>query len=161
MNMEHRNMKISAFTVLELTVVLALLSTIITIISVSLNRFNEQLKNSSDIHQELNEWFAFRANLWQELYMADSIVYHQNELAIYRQGSQTAYRAEDDLLERRTGIEWASTGIAIENITQETSEAGNTVIFNFHWKEEIMPMSYLEVPGVKEIIDRHFEKTDE
>jgi len=156
-----RHTRVNAFTVLELTVVLALLSTLITIISVALNRFNEQLKNSADIHTELNEWFAFRANLWRELYTADSVAYKNSEMFIFHSGTSTGYRATDEMLERRDGTEWTATGMAIEDIAQETKDDGDMITFNFLWKDEIMPLSYLELPGVKETIDRYFEQTNE
>ena len=155
------NRRLKAFTILELTVVLAVLSVLVTIIAVALNRFNEQLKNSSEIHAELNEWFAFRSNLWSELYHADSVVCKKSEVSIFKSRQEIAYRAEDEMLERKTNGDWTSTGIFIENIEDEPAEDGGTITFNFMWKNEIMKLSYQKIPKAKDIIDRYFEETDE
>lgn len=160
--MKRKNqLKIKAFTVFELTVVLALMSAIVTIISVALNRFNEQMKNNSEIHAELNHWYAFRSNLWNELYTADSVRYQKEEVFIFRQGKSVDYRVSGDMLERRTDLQWEPTALAIENITREASPEGDLIVFNFLWKGEIMELSYQEIPRVKDIIDHYFETADE
>lgn len=161
MQRKKNEIQLPAFTVFEVTVVLALLSTIITIISVALNRFSEQLKNSAEVHQELNDWFAFRSVLWKELYTSDSVAFIHQEAHIYSGSRDIAYRAENEWLERKSGQEWVSTGIALESIESKPEEKGGMLVFHFKWKDGIMDLSYRQAARVKDKIDRYFEEANE
>lgn len=149
--------RIPGFTIFEITVVLAILSTIIAIVAMSVNRFNEQLKHSNDINQELNDWFAFRANLWQELYLADSITYRDETVNLYRGTALVAYRIADDFLERGTAGAWQNTGFAMEALYETGDVHNKRVVFLFQWKGEPMKLTYYCKPDVKQQMDRYFE----
>lgn len=160
MKLLKRTARVKAFTIFELTVVLALLSVIVTIISWSLNRFNEQIKNSSVIHTELNQWFAFRSNLWHELYNADSLVCGAQSVSIFKGGTSIDYRVAGETLERRNQYEWGATAMEIESINREVLPDGILVHFNFKWKGELMELSFKQFSQVKEIINHYFETSD-
>jgi hypothetical protein len=149
--------KVPGFTIFEITVVLAILSTIITIVAMAFNRFNEQLKNSSGINQELNEWFVFRANLWQELYLADSIVYREETIHLYRQAELVSYRIADELLERRKTGDWTSTGFEMEDLRETVGGNDKRIVFIFRWKGAPMTLEYYCKPDVKQQMDRYFD----
>jgi competence protein ComGF len=153
-----RKHEIKAFTIFEITVVLALLSIITTIIFVSLNRFSEQLKISSELNYELNEWFAFRSNFWRELYTADSINLKDNEVIIFSDNRIVCYRERNEILERKTNDQWKPLEIKLESIVSNSIEGGTAIHFNFIWKEEIMKLSFMQLNSVKQMINNHFNE---
>ncbi|MDG1332923.1 MAG: hypothetical protein P8P74_11385, partial [Crocinitomicaceae bacterium] len=101
--MNKKEEHIDAFTIFEVTVVLAIMGVLIGLIATSVNRFNEQLKMTGDINQELNEWFAFRSNLWSELYACDSIQSVDQELTLFAQNRVIKYKLEDEDVLRSNG----------------------------------------------------------
>ncbi len=149
--------KIKAFSLFEVTVALAILSILLTIITVSLNRFNEQLKFSSEVHQELNDFYIVRSNLWRELYESDSLFCSNNELQIFNQTKEINYFIEDERLFRKIDENIIDLKIPIETI-QELEQDGNLkIVFSFLWKDEIMKLSYLKLSSLESKINRYFD----
>ena len=103
MKQKFSHIKIKAFSLFEVTVALAILSILLTIITVALNRFNEQIKLSSDVHQELNNFYIVRSNLWRELYESDSMFCSNDELKIFNKTQEIDYFIEDESLFRKLG----------------------------------------------------------
>jgi len=155
---------IDAFTIFEVTVVLAIMGILIGLIATSVNRFNEQLKMTSDINQELSEWFAFRSNLWSELYACDSIQSNGNELLLFSDQRTIKYRLDGEEVMRSTGKDWLPTKTKAESIRLEQEEtvkgsrvsSQTTVIFDFKWKGEPMTLSYYFEPAVDDKINNYF-----
>ena len=129
---------------------------LIGLIATSVNRFNEQLKMTSDLNQELNEWFAFRSNLWSELYACDSIQSVEKELLLYSNKRVIKYKLEDEGVMRSDGAGWQTTKSKAESIRLETENDETTVIFDFKWKGELMTLSYYFEPDVKNKINDYF-----
>lgn len=154
--MNKRTEHIAAFTIFEVTVVLAIMGILIGLIATSVNRFNEQLKMTGDISQELNEWFAFRANLWSELYQCDSIQQKEQELLLFSNNRLIKYKLDDEDLLRSTGNEWQPTKTKAESIRLETIDEHTTVIFDFKWKGELMTLNYYYEPDISSKINAHF-----
>src|ERR1051325_438842 len=75
--------RIAAFSVLEVTVVIALMALLSGLFFSALNRFNEQVGTEKAIKEELNDWFAVRANLWRELDEADSVQVKDNSAELF------------------------------------------------------------------------------
>lgn len=149
---------IAAFTILEVTIVVAIMSILITIISTTINRFNEQLKFSNDVHKELNQWFAFRSNLWGELYRADSMKMNLNELHIFDKGITTAYKIDGEELVRKKETDWTTTGMKAERISLDLEE-GNTIFrCDFVWKGDVMTVEYLYKPEIRNEINAYFDQ---
>lgn len=156
--MSKRAQHIDAFTIFEVTVVLAIMGILITIIATSVNRFNEQLKMTGDVNQELNEWFAFRANLWSELYACDSITTEGGELLLFGKKRVVKYKLEEDKVMRSTGFDWQETKTKAESIRLEEVDDKTTVIFDFKWKGDIMTLSYYFEPDVNDKINDYFAR---
>lgn len=154
--MNRKEQHIDAFTIFEVTVVLGIMGVLIGLIATSVNRFNEQLKMTSDLNQELNEWFAFRSNLWSELYACDSIQSVEKELVLYSNKRIIKYKLEDEGVMRSNGTEWQTTKSKAESIRLETENDETTVIFDFKWKGELMTLSYYFEPDVKNKINDYF-----
>jgi competence protein ComGF len=148
--------KISAFTILETTIVLAIMSILITILMLATNRFNAQLKKTVEIQQELNTFFAFRANLWQELYTSDSMAYHHETCFIYQKKRTIAYRIMEDKLFRKVAKEWISTGFYMRALQKEIKKEETYFRFIFDWKGESMCLTHLFRTGIQQKINHYF-----
>ena len=159
-NIAQSSTKIDGFTIMEVLVVVAIMSVLISIIATTMNRFNEQLKFSGDIHQELNEWFAFRSNLWKELYAADSIRMEDNSLVIYTPQKNVRYRVEEEQLMRYQKGDWQPTNIQAESIYIQPTGADRMVTFDFLWKGDIMPLNYYYRPAINNRINAYFESIE-
>lgn len=158
MKLKSRRGHIEAFTLFEVTVVLAIMSVLVTILAVSLNRFNEQLKNSTIVQGELNTWYQFRSNLWRELYTSDSLRFIDSELGIYHDSTSVSYKIEDDTLFRKgASMEWSSTHMAASAITEVIENEQKIVSLDFIWKGELMQLRYLNAPSLKREMDSYFE----
>lgn len=155
--MSKKRAHIDAFTIFEVTVVVAIMGILITIISSTLNRFNEQLKFSNDVHQELNEWFAFRSNLWKELYTADSIRQTGKEIEFFLEDRVVKYKAEDEQLLRFQSGQWKETPMLVERIGVLRDEEEVNVIFDFLWKGQVMTLDYYYKPDIKNEINSYFD----
>lgn len=156
--MSKKTQHIAAFTILEVTVVVAIMGILIGIIANTLNRFNEQLKFSSDIHQELNEWFAFRANLWNELYQSDSIHFEENQLNIFDKGIPTLYKLDDESLLRKKEADWIDTKMKASNIAFIEEKGDQIVHIDFSWKGDVMPLEYYYRPEIRNQINAYFDE---
>lgn len=154
--MTKEKQHIAAFTIFEVTVVLAIMGVLIGLIAVSVNRFNEQLKMTSDINQELSEWFAFRSNLWSELYACDSIQSHEGDLVLFANQRTIKYRLNEEEVMRSDGRDWLTTKMEAESIRLETEDEQKTVVFDFKWKGELMTLSYYFRPAINNKINDYF-----
>jgi prepilin-type N-terminal cleavage/methylation domain-containing protein len=150
--------KIKAFSLFEVTVALAILSILLTIITVSLNRFNEQIKLSSDVRQELNDFYVVRSNLWRELYESDSLICVNNELKILSGDIETLYFIEDERLFRKKDDQVMDLKIPIESISEVEEGKKIRIVFSFIWKGEIMKLSYLKRANLDKQINQYFEE---
>ncbi len=150
--------KLKAFSLFEVTVVLAILSILLTIITVALNRFNEQIKLSSDVRQELNDFYVVRSNLWRELYESDSLLCQNNELKIISGDLETLYFIEDERLFRKKDDQVMDLKIPIESISEVEEGKKIRIVFSFIWKEEIMKLSYLKRANLDKQINQYFEE---
>lgn len=113
---------------------------------------------TGDLNQELNEWFAFRSNLWSELYACDSIKSIDNEVLLFAQNRVVKYKIEGEEVMRSTGKDWQITKSKAESIRLETEDENTTVIFDFKWQGELMTLSYYFEPDVKNKINDYFAK---
>lgn len=149
--------KIAAFTIFEITVVLAIMSILITIITISLNRFNEQIKSSSEIHEELNAFYIVRSSIWKELYESDSLFCEKNNLLIYQPQRIIEYFVDDEILYRKTDQITTDLKIPVTQIIETEKSGIKKIEISFLWKGEIMKLSYLNNirPDVK--INHYFD----
>lgn len=153
--------KIPAFTIFEVTVVLAIMSVLITIISSALNRFQEQLKVATDVRAELNQWYALRSVLWQDLYYADSVQMQQAELHLFSDGKATAYRIQEGIFERSRGGEWVSGVVPAERLFLDTTGARQICHLEFLWKEQPMDLHFAVQPSEDVRINAYFDRINE
>ncbi len=134
--------RLSAFSILEVTVVIALMALLSGLFFAALNRFNEQIRNETNIKNELNEWFAVRSNLWRELDEADSIHVEKDKATIYLAGKPTEYSISNDKLVRKSGETVTPFPIEMAAIRKEKHGKSECVDFRVLWKNEEMILSY-------------------
>jgi len=152
----NQHSKMNAFTIFEVTVVLAIMSVLITIIFTSLNRFNERLKIANDISMELNSWRSIRSAIWRECYTADSMSCRNNELHLNLDDRVIQYKVQDDNLHRRQGDDWVDLKINAEAIYPETKNEVTVYHIDFLWKQEVMALSYHDQPAIAARINNYF-----
>lgn len=155
------NRKIEAFTIFEVTVVVGILSVLITIISLTINRMNEQMHGAQKVTNELNEWYLVRSNIWRECYNSDSMEVSSNQCNIYFPKKTVSYKVINDTLYWNIKDDWRSLKIPVESIQEKSSGSSKTVEFDFIWKGTVMKMSYLSKPVVKYQIDQYFYHLNE
>lgn len=155
---EPNTYRISAFTIFEVTVVLAVMSVLISIIAASLNRFNEQLKMTSDIRIELNQWYAVRSVIWKDFYAADSVEMVASEMHIHTANGLRTYRISEGILERNAGDAWISMHMETEELYIDTLSSAEVCHMGFVWKEKPMDLRFAFQPGVDVQINRYFEQ---
>lgn len=149
--------RVSAFTILEVVIVLSIMSVLITIIAVATNRFQEQLKQTSTIQESLNQFYAIRSELWYELYTSDSIHVENKQATLYLPKRTVSYKMEDDTLYQSTNEDWRSLHIAMLDIQETRENETQKVTFTFDWKDEPMELSYYTQHGLKQKMDVFFE----
>jgi type II secretory pathway pseudopilin PulG len=148
---------LSSFTILEVTLVLAIMGVLVTIIAVASNRFQEQLKQTTIIQEELNHFYAIRSNLWTELYASDSVHVNQQILTIYQPKRNISYRIAADELERRENEgPWTNLKMPMVDINQTIENESKKIALIFDWKGEPMQLHYFCSTGTKEQIDHFF-----
>jgi hypothetical protein len=154
--------KIQAFTIFEITVVIALMGVLVTIISVSLNRFNEQLKLNSELQGELNYWMMARANLWTEYYNADSLAFDGKVVTVFQKERTLYLKEEDDFLYRKeNNQDWKSMNIPLDRIEENGEKEKQFIRFTFPLKNELMELDYYKRPNKRVIVNNYFDRLNE
>jgi len=147
---------INAFTIFEVTTVLAIMSLLISIIYVALNRFNEQLKMANDVTTEMNNWRMVRSTIWKDFYLADSIQCQENDMTIFAKENQLEYKIIDGILHRvKNGVD-VGLGFEIESISEKREDDISSYYLDFPWKNEVMTLSYTFSPAIDLEINNYF-----
>ncbi len=148
--------KLKSFTVMEVLIVMAIMGLLVGIIANATNRLSEQLKNSSDISQELNQWYAFRSNLWRELYFSDSMNVEKNELTIFENQREFSYFIDDGFLKRTENQKVIDTKILVKSIEVEQKENKEYIVLDFNWKTESLKMKFYKPSDLSSRVNRYF-----
>lgn len=150
--------KVDAFTLFEVTVVMAIMSVIISIISLSFNRFHEQLKVAQDISSELNHFRMVRSTLWKDFTAADSIVFASDEIQVYNNASVIKYQATNETLHRKNHTDdWQDLELDVESIYVDSVSGMKDYHINFLWKGEEMNWNFLDQPSLAMRINNQFK----
>lgn len=154
--MNNGQQRIQAFTIMEVTMVLAIMSVLISIVFVALNRFNEQLKVANEISQELNDWRMVRSTIWKDFYEADSIQCQDNLLTIYSKGKILIYSIKKEQLHRQNNGVKVNLKFEVASIHEKMEDEHRTFYIEFVWKGELMTLSYLYNPSIDLEINNYF-----
>lgn len=156
MNRSGRH-KINAFTIFEVTTVLAIMSVLLTIIFLAANRFSEQLKVANDVTSEMNEWRLVRSTIWRDFYSADSIQCHENVLTIYVDGKALIYDVKNEQLHRENNGIVQNLKFEVASMYETFEQEHRTFFIDFLWKGETMTLSYFYNPAIDLEINNYFD----
>ena len=154
---ERHSARVEAFSILEVTIVIALVALLSALFFGAMNRFGEQVKNETDIRNELNHWYVIRANLWRELDDADSIHVEKDFARIYLEKRTIEYRLMDGKLFRKAGEEQEDLKLAMNGIKSEEHNGHTYVTFLFDWKKEEMALRYPIRSTAASKVNHYFE----
>ncbi len=150
--------KLKSFTVMEVLIVMAIMGLLVGIIANASNRLSEQLKSSSDISRELNQWYAFRSNLWRELYFSDSTEVKKNELIIFDKQREFSYFIDQGFLMRKENQKIIDTEILVKSIEIVQKENKEYIVLDFNWKTESLKMTFYKPSDLSSRVNRYFSK---
>lgn len=153
-----QNHRISAFTIFEVTIVLAIMSVIVSMVTFSVNRLFDQLHVSEEIHAKLNNFYKVRSTLWYDYTTADSLVCTDQKLQIYKYGEPITYLAnEGNLLRVQSGMEYPMN-IEVKRIEEIVGDHGSEIIVLFDWNGEELPWRFFSQPDYAESVNQFFNR---
>ncbi len=138
----RKPIKIEAFSILELAVVLSLTGLFISLFFLSVNSFNKSLQQEIVIKNELNVFFQFRATFWQDMEKADSFNLSEDKLTCFMPTNSIVYRITDEKLSRSSANHQALfdiNALAIEKVNLGKHELIN---FKLEWKNTEFSLKY-------------------
>jgi hypothetical protein len=138
----RRETYIAAFSILELAIVLSLTGLFISLFFLSVNSFNKTLQQEIVIKNELNTFFQFRSNFWQDMEKSDSFHLDKNKLSCFHAAAPVIYEIIDEKLSRshmehRTVFEIGATAIEKSLIGKR-----DIVEFKLEWKNTEFSLFY-------------------
>lgn len=134
--MNRKEGKIAAFTVFEAAVVVAIIGILLTIVSTSINRFNEQLKNTADLNEKLNDFYMIRSGIMTNYYYADSIACQSNKLVFYKNEDSTVYQVSEGNLVIKKGNSVRALNVPVEEIGNMEKDGNAYMKLEFIWTPE-------------------------
>lgn len=150
--------RIAAFTIFEVTVVMAIMGILITMITYSMNRFQDQLKVTADVQEELNNWYHVRGTLWHDCILADSIVVEPGQMAVYQSADSSVYTIEDEQLFRlHKGVK-TDLKIGAQELFSRDKNGWEEIVLRFDWKPEPLEWTFLNRPDVAGSINHYFKQ---
>lgn len=134
--------KIAAFSILELAVVLSLTGLFISLFFLSVNSFNKSLQQEIVIKNELNTFFQFRANFWQDMEKSDSFHLEQNRLICFHSFDSIIYQITEEKLSRLHKNHQALFEVNALSIEKTKLNEHELISFNLEWKNTEFTLSY-------------------
>ncbi|XOV67594.1 MAG: type II secretion system protein [Fluviicola sp.] len=151
---------VPAFTIFEVTVVLAIMSVIVSMVAFSVQRLFHQMQVTEEIHTELNNFYQVRSMLWYDCVTADSIIVQDQQFLTYSDGKFVQYRLEEEALYRNQHGADQELGMAIQSLENREAEGGSELVLTFNWKGEPMEWRFFNLPDVSEGVNQFFDKRD-
>jgi type II secretory pathway pseudopilin PulG len=148
--------RLTAFSVLEVTIVIALMALLSALFFGALNRFGEQIQNETTIKNELNNWYVIRANLWRELDEADSIHVRDNQASIWLGKTQRTYKIINNHLFRVINETETDLKLEMNAIQLEETKGHQYVAFKINWKDDEMVLRYPVRSTVAHQVNHYF-----
>ncbi len=149
---------ISAFTIFEVTVVLAIMSIVVSMVAFSVQRLFHQMQVTEEIHAELNNFYKVRSMLWYDCATADSIVFQEQRFLAYSDGNPVLYHVDEDVLYRnQSGVD-QELNIEIRSIEKQEVEQGSEIVLSFDWKGEPLEWRFFNRPDVADGINQYFDE---
>lgn len=153
-------MKIKAFTILELLIVIAITGILVSFFYTSLNRFNEYMYRKVHESETTNTFHLFRSNLWQEIFTSDSIHIYTNQFVLYHSQDSIVYRKNDqEQIERfKAGKEVNIFALEFESAKTQIIQDESFLNFTFVYEGEKMNILAPCYPVVQNTINTYFHQ---
>lgn len=150
--------KLSAFTVLEITIVLALTSLLTALFFGALNRFNVTMANETKIKNELNQLFLFRSNLWREMDESDSIKVENNVAQLFKDERVITYSGFEGQTKREMGETTRLFNLEVEHIEVKRINGKEVIDFMFIWKQDELNIYFPLKQDTRQLINTYFKE---
>lgn len=137
-----KQVKIEAFSILELAVVLSLTGLFISLFFLSVNSFNRSLQQEISIKNELNGFFQFRSTFWQDMEKADSFNLAEDKLTCFRTTDSIVYQITDERLSRSSRNHQALFEINALSIEKTKLNEHELISMKLEWKNTEFSLSY-------------------
>jgi hypothetical protein len=137
-----KHLKIEAFSILELAVVLSLTGLFISLFFLSVNSFNKSLQQEIAIKNELNQFFQFRATFWQDMEKADSFQLDKDKLSCFHAGDLIVYQITDEHLSRSHKDYQILFDVNVLSIEKTKLNKHDLVLFKLEWKNTEFSLQY-------------------
>jgi len=151
---------INAFTIFEVTVVLAIMSVLVTMVTFSVNRLFDQMKVSEELHGELNDFYRVRSTLWYDCITADSVVCKNGTMLAYKKERTVHYTIDNEVLFRTQNGEKQELNVRAESITTEDTDEGEEIVVTLDWKGEPLLWKFFNLPNVAQGVNQYFDDRD-
>lgn len=138
----RKAIKIKAFSILELAVVLSLTGLFISLFFLSVNSFNKSLQQEIVIKNELNQFFQFRATFWQDMEKADSFNLSEDKLTCFMPTGSIVYRITDEKLSRSSANHQALFDINALAIEKTNLNKHELIDVKLEWKNTEFSLKY-------------------
>jgi prepilin-type N-terminal cleavage/methylation domain-containing protein len=150
--------ELRAFTLLEIVITIALIGIISSIIFMSLNRFNEQLKADQKVKHDLTNWFTFRSSFWMELDRSDSIVKSHDGFTIFNDNRIITYEVNNIILYRTENTVQFDTGVEVNNLKIENTFNGIKLKIDFLLNNETISFWFVTNNSPDKKINSYFNQ---
>jgi len=152
---------IPAFTIFEVTIVLAIMSVIVSMVAFSVQRLFHQMQVTEEIHAELNNFYQVRSTLWYDCITADSIVIQDQHFLTYSNGVAVQYQvAEEALFRNQNGLD-KDLNVEVRSLESREVEGGSELVLTFDWKGEPLEWRFFNRPDVADGINQYFDRRDD
>lgn len=157
MNNQEKHI-IPAFTIFEVTIVLAIMGVIVSMVAFSVQRLFNQMQVTEELHAELNNFYQVRSTLWYDCSTADSVVFNSSRIYTYKKGLPTIYFIEEDVFYRSVEGRSQELKVAVRGLSNNILEDGEEIVITFDWKGDPMEWRFFNRPDFAESVNQYFDK---
>lgn len=153
-------MKIKAFSIMELLIVLAVSGLLIAFFFNAMQQFQGYLMTKSKETSRANDFLLFRSSLRSELFLADSIQIEANSLSIFSDSATIQYTRlrENQMLRESNQHAAIVENIDLVSIKQTTIGKKAFINLEFNYDDELFEIIAPKYPSVSNEVNTYFSK---
>lgn len=153
-------MKIKAFTILELLLVLAISGILVGFFFTSIANFQRYLSDKSSSSIEMNRLILFKSTLREELMNAELLSISPKTLTIYNKKDTISYQAlPDSKVARKSGNQTNSFDqIEFIKLEQKNINENYFISFQFKFRQEEMEILSPKHPSIESGVNDFYTK---
>jgi type II secretory pathway pseudopilin PulG len=154
---KQRKHSVPAFTIFEVTIVLAIMSVLVTMVTFSINRLFDQTRVTQEIHSELNNFYKVRSTLWYDCITADSLTLQAQEIHVFKKENKIQYSLDEEQLFRSVNGTKRPLDVIVRSLEMETTKEGEEIVLTFDWKGEALPWRFFNRRDVAGSVNQYFD----